>query len=63
MDERMACLWSVNKFAKWKYETDEPTKANVNVVTRQCRDGVLPAVKVGGSWRIDVSQIVKEVGK
>lgn len=59
MDERMDCLWTVRRFAKWKYETYEPTKAQVNAVSRQCRDGVLPAAKVGREWRIDVARILE----
>ena len=61
MDERMNSLWTVRKFAKWKYETDEPTKAQLNVVARQCFDGVLPAVKFGKEWRIDTYELLKEL--
>ena len=61
MDERMASLWTVRKFAQWKYETCEPTKAQLNVVARQCFDGILPAVKVGKEWRIDTFELLKEL--
>ena len=59
MDERMDSLWTVKRFARWKYETDEPTKAQVNVVARQCFNGTLPAVKVGKEWRIDTFELLK----
>ena len=59
----MACLWSVGKFAKWKYETDEPTKAQHNTVLHMCQEGTLPAVKIGREWRIDVRKILEGVGK
>ena len=59
MDERMDSLWTVKRFAKWKYETDEPTKAQVNVVSRQCKNGILPARKVGNEWRIDVGKVLE----
>jgi len=68
MDELMANLWTVKKFAKWKYRDElekrgleEPTKAQVNVVTRQCLNGILPAKKIGKEWRIDVRELVKEL--
>ena len=55
----MDSLWTVKRFARWKYETDEPTKAQINVVGRQCKDGTLPARKVGKQWRIDVAKILE----
>ena len=63
MEERMACLWTVEKFARWKYDTDAPTKAQRNMVTRMCQQGRLPAVKVGREWRIDVRKILEGVGR
>ena len=57
----MEDLWTVKRFAKWKYETDEPTKSQINTVIRMCRDGVLPAAKVGKQWRIDTAEILKGV--
>lgn len=54
-------LWTVKRFAKWKYETDEPTKAQINTVIRMCRNGVIPAGKVGKEWRIDTAEIVRGV--
>ena len=61
IDDMMDCLWTVKRFARWKYETDEPSKSNINQVGRMCVEGKLPAVKVGGQWRIDVRQILKGV--
>lgn len=54
-------LWSVKRFAKWKYETEEPTKAQLNSVARMCQRGTLPAGKVGSEWRIDTAEILKGV--
>lgn len=54
-------LWTVKRFACWKYETDEPTKAQENAVTSMCREGILPAAKVGREWRIDTAEIVRGV--
>ena len=57
-------LWTVKRFCRWRYElpeSEEPTKAQVNTVSKMCRDGTLPAWKVYGQWRIDTSQILKEV--
>ena len=52
-------LWTAERFAKWKYETDEPTKSQIVCVYQWCRDGRLPATKVCGQWRIDTSQILR----
>lgn len=52
-------LWTVKRFCRWKYETEEPTKAQLNVVSRMCKDGTLPAVKVGKEWRIDTAEILR----
>lgn len=55
-------LWTVRRFARWKYELPdgtEPKKSQVNTVTKLCRDGKLPAMKLCGEWRIDVSEIMK----
>ena len=54
-------LWSVIRFCKWKYDTEEPTKAQRNSVMKMCRNGVLPAVKVGREWRIDTAEILRGV--
>jgi len=55
-------LWDVKRFCRWKYGLDgEPSKSQKNTVSQMCRDGTLPAVKVGAKWRIDTSQILKEV--
>ena len=59
-DERMGYLWTVRKFAAWKYGTDEPTRANVKTVNDMCREGKLPARKVGKEWRINVRMILEE---
>ena len=60
-EERVDDLWTVKRFAKWKYETDEPTKAQINTVIRMCRNGVIPAGKVGKEWRIDTAEIMRGV--
>ena len=52
-------LWTVRRFCKWKYETDFPTKAQINAVSRMCLDGTLPAMKVGREWRIDTAEIMR----
>ncbi|MBQ6491090.1 MAG: helix-turn-helix domain-containing protein [Atopobiaceae bacterium] len=31
----------------------------MNTVERMCRDGVLPAVRVGRQWRIDTRKIME----
>lgn len=55
-------LWTIRRFARWKYETDEPTVAQENTVRHMCQRGVLPAVKVGREWRVDTAEILKGVG-
>ena len=48
-------LWSIKRFCRWRYELADdavPTRGQVNTVERMCRDGVLPAVRVGRQWRI-----------
>lgn len=59
IDDMMDCLWTVKRFAAWKYGTDEPTKSNVNQVYRMCKEGNLPALKLGKQWRIDVRKILE----
>ena len=54
-------LWTVRRFAKWKYGTDEPTKAQENSIRHMCQDGTLPAAKVGREWRIDTMRILEGV--
>lgn len=62
MDERMDTLWTVHRYAKWKHETDEPTKAQENYVRRLCQRGQLPAHKFNGEWRIDMIALLREKG-
>lgn len=60
----MEHLWSIRRFARWRYELPdfvEPTKSQMNAVTKMCRDGVLPALKVGRQWRIDTRKILEGV--
>lgn len=60
----MENLWSIRRFCKWRYELPdgaEPTKGQLNSVTRMCREGTLPAVKVGKQWRIDTGKIIEGV--
>ena len=33
---------------------DEPTKSMQDTITRMCRDGILPARKLGRKWFIEV---------
>ena len=57
-------LWTIRRFCRWKYglaEGEEPKKSQVNTVSQMCRDGKLPAAKVCGEWRIDTTEIMKEV--
>lgn len=54
-------LWTVRRFARWKYGTDEPTIAQENTVRRMCQRGTLPAVKVGKEWRVDTAEIMEGV--
>ena len=62
MDERMDSLWTVRRYAKWKHETDAPTKAQENYIRRQCAEGQLPAVKWGNEWRIDMMALLEQKG-
>lgn len=57
-------LWTARRFAKWYFELPddaEPTKSHINAINAHCRDGKLPAIKICGKWRIDVSEIMKGV--
>lgn len=58
-------LWTVRRFARWYFELPddaEPTKSQINSINARCREGKLPAFKLCGSWRIDVSEIRKGAG-
>ena len=59
MDEQMASLWTVKRFCKWKYDTDEPTKAQLNTVYKMCAKKKLPALKCGREWRIDIEKFLE----
>ena len=55
-------LWTVRRYCVWKYnlpDGTEPKKSQVNTVSKLCRDGKLPAVKLCGEWRIDTSEILR----
>lgn len=57
-------LWTVRRFARWYFELPdeaEPSKSKINSINARCREGKLPAFKLCGSWRIDVSEIMKGV--
>ena len=58
----MEGLVTVDEFAKWRYRTDKPTKAQVNTVARMCRDGSLSrySKKLGRRWYIDMDKWRKE---
>lgn len=59
MDEQMASLWTVKRFCRWKYDTDEPTKAQLNTVYKMCAEKKLPVLKYGREWRIDIDEFLK----
>ncbi len=55
-------LWSTRRFAHWWYELpdgEQPTKAQMNSTSQRCRDGVLPAMKICGEWRIDMKELME----
>lgn len=57
-------LWSIRRFCRWRYDLadgEEPSKSQVNAVSQMCRNHTLPAVKVGGQWRIDTKAIMEGV--
>lgn len=57
-------LWTVKRFCRWKYGLEvgqEPTLSQVHIVERMCKKKLLPATKVGKEWRIDTSEILKEL--
>lgn len=50
----------MKRFCRWYYELEggeEPTKSQVNAVSKMCRDGTLPAFKVGRKWFIDMEKL------
>ena len=56
-------LWTVERFCRWKYglaDGEKPTHSMFNSVERMCKNGILPAAKVGMCWRIDTTEILKE---
>ena len=55
----MADLWDAKRFARWRYDVREPTKAQLNVVLRMCAEGKLPARKIGRKWYIDTREILR----
>ena len=60
----MDALWTIKRFARWRYELPdgaESTKGQLNTVTKMCREGIVPAVKVGTQWRIDTRKILEGV--
>lgn len=60
----MDYLWTIKRFCRWRYELPdgaEPTKGQINTVSKMCREGVLPAVRVGNQWRIDTKRIMEGV--
>lgn len=62
----MDALWTIKRFARWRYELPdgaEPTKDQINTVTKMCREGAVPAVKVGTQWRIDTRKILEGARK
>ena len=50
----MPTTMSAKGVAAWLNDVDEPTHAQVNTVTKMCRDGtIVHAVKIGRDWRIN----------
>ena len=60
-ESRMDSLWTVRRFAAWKYGVDEPTDSQTNTVRWMCTNGKLPSVRIGKEWRIDVRRILEGV--
>lgn len=56
----MDYLWDLDRFGLWYYGR-EPTKSQRKELTRKCRDGVVPAVKVGTQWFVDTMEILEGV--
>lgn len=47
-------IMSLNEYARMFYETDEPTRGQLNAVSRKCREGTIRnARKMGHKWFID----------
>lgn len=50
----MPTTMSAKGVAAWLNDVDEPTHAQVNTVTKMCRDGtIVHAAKIGRDWRIN----------
>lgn len=48
---------NLKRLCRIKYDLaddEEPTKAQVNTVTKMCRDGTLDAIKVGRQWLVNL---------
>ena len=60
-DLRMDDLWTVRRFASWKYGNDEPTEAQVNTIRQMCKQRKLPCTRIGKEWRIDTRRILEGV--
>ncbi len=43
-------------------DDDEPTKAQRNSVARMCRNGTIPALRIGKRWFVVMDEILKGVG-
>lgn len=62
--EGVGDLWPIERYCRWFYELadgERPTKSQQVTVSRQCNNGTLPAVKVGGRWFIDMSAILSGI--
>lgn len=53
-------LWPLDRFSRWFYQTDAPTKGERDELTKMCRERRLPAVKLGRKWFVDTREILKE---
>jgi len=50
----MHTVMDIQEYARFFYKTDKPTKSQVNIVSRKCRDGSIKnAQKMGSKWFID----------
>lgn len=56
-------LMTVKKFCRTYYEigdSEEPTKTQQNAVARMCRDGSIPAQKLGKKWFVKVGELERK---
>ena len=50
---RLDAMWmNVEAYCKLRYQTDKPTKAQMNSVYNGLRAGTIPGAKHGGRWLV-----------